>query len=193
MPTVIGNIIAISRSVKKYSHLLDQKNNNRWNLLQNKLRVYLKTSFGLADDDLVDYSKYLHVHYIDIVARLSQVDIRELEMIVLEMRAIEMFLKGKISGFNSHSILLGNYDGLLYRSAGDCPLGGESDDCDLIVVSRVGSMSDMMITHLADYAGKLHEEKIESSKYEYLLGQTPTYSFSHREKREISVISLLHG
>lgn len=52
------------------------------------------------------------------------------------MRQIEMFLSGMMAGFDSHRKTLGNYFGLIYDNCYDSPVGGECDDCDMIIVAN---------------------------------------------------------
>jgi hypothetical protein len=192
MPNIIGTIIAIARSIGKSRRYLKKRNasndktEQKWILLQNKIRAQLISSFDLTDADVINYPNYLETHYTDLEERLSQINISEFDKIISEMRQIEMFLRGMIAGYQEHSQNLGNYEGLVYASARDCPFGGEYDDCDLILVSRQYSQSHSKISYMAEHYGRAASEEIVPKNVANTLG------FSDNECGPIVVTSLLH-
>ena len=120
---------------------------------QTQLRSALVAAFQLSDADVVDFPTFLQVHFDDLTKKLTPDSILQFETIIASMRNIESFLSGMMAGYSAYAESLGSYSGLIYDRSADCPVGGESDDCDMIIVAKSGS--SFTIEHLGNMAGKI--------------------------------------
>jgi len=142
MSNIIGQIISISRGIGRRRRFLKNRDMSNakiekyWQTTQLDLRVALINSFQLQESDVVNFPQFLETNFDDLIKKLTPDIIQDLSIIIVKMRHIESFLSGMMAGFDTHRKTLGNYSGIIYDNYGDSPVGGEYDDCDMIVVAN---------------------------------------------------------
>lgn len=140
MTNIILQIIEITLAISKNRKYLKDNNididdyDEKFNNIQTKLKTTLASSFQLSESELDDYSKYLRTNYDKLSGMLTPIIIDKLQIIITEMRFIDIFLDGFIVGYEAKTKALGNYSGLIYRNSYDSPVGGRKYNCSMIIV-----------------------------------------------------------
>lgn len=149
MPNILGQIIAISRGIGRRRRFLKNRSirlgniDKKWLQIQTQLRSQLMTGFQLSERDVIDYPDFLETNFDDLKKRLEPDITKSFEQIIVKMRDIENIFRGMIAGYSAHKELLGNYSGIIYENCNDSPVGGEHDDCDMIVVAKPNVSYDL--------------------------------------------------
>lgn len=158
MTNIIVQIIEITLTIdKNYKYLKDQhivinEYDEKLDNIQTKLKIELVTSFKISELELIDYVKYLRTNYEKLSGMLTPNIIDKLQIIVTEMRFIDIFLDGIIVGYEAKTKALGNYSGLIYSNSYNSPVGGRKYNCSMIIVVEDSSISED-IQNMAEKSG----------------------------------------